>query len=1593
MSLQTPPTQSRNLWDYIKSGLSSVTSNPVSQGVGSLVSKAFDTPMGRASKVVAGKLLTPFEFLAELEGERLKGNAARENLSEIILPNTIGGYTATKAERQKASEKISIGRASLVRIDTTLEKLLGRNINAGLSPLSYDPQTGKMYNVYEDAQREKYMEGIGLTGNIVTGATDLIYGTVVSPFIALGALGKVARLKTLDKPLTTERVVAKKDIDNLTKAEQDRFQYLDTKNKIDELDVEDITVSGRTADEVMAEKNALEKALPSLKAKADKASEDLSKIGYANGAEEFYRQASVMNAEQLLKHRVVKESSDPELLAGLLGETDNIYEIALITRAAAGDIRAQRLLAAESTSTFMALQRAKQPLGEVTNKIKAYKQTDGDLHELALLRENKDILVSEYKDLLKKDAFLDRAVRSADQKVLEGRSGPSTFASIESFRAGKARVFGEASTVKNWDVEYFQRNPFVATVAVVTWPFRERPANWVRTKGMNTTDSVKELEAFMQNVSGWTGVEGASIRASYIRRYTEAPDEIARERVVKEMEVAAIRATGKKNGLTAEQADSVAAELDRRRGSAIAHFRDRGFLIDENNEIVKVPQLSSQLADSVPLMDIKKLDSALKNTGNVWRTAATETKDMVIKPLDLIDEIWRPAVLFRLGYTQRNVFEGWGRVGAALGGLTSLQIGADLLKVSAKGKKLNVDGAMSRWYKNRHAGLENAIAMRRSAMEVDSANSIVGGIPATGGLPPLRVSWDRIISLQEDAITLNATKLENLKDLLKGTPKTDTVQRASILDEIKIRQAFEKEAVIRLNGYAKQASKKGIRGNRYSVGQGYIHYGGYDNLPLTFQDDAGDVLKVLSGTQSRINIELQSPARIYGGLDSARHKINGFKELHPGDPEYFVGLARVLNRQFRNSETIVRLMRGDSIENVIAFLRTQDGRKELRAARYTDPEEYAIKMQYAVERYIPDVELRARLANEKVSPAELRVILGGRKDLRSIHGDSIKEVPDLRAYEKYTKFVRGAFRYLGALPEDTLVRHPFANAVYQKALRESIDNANKQGVRLTNAELNGIFAGARRKALQETRRTLYTIERHSNASHLFRFLEPFFMAAQNTGQAFSKLAYRDPRLLGLAGYIYNAPDRAGIMQTDPLTGREIAVMQIPDWMRKGPVKKALANQAEFSFEKGNVNLILQGQDWWRVGDGVFAQVAASQLLKNYPAAPVRPILDYVMPFGPSRKPLSYDILLPTITKRLIDALQETDSRDYNSSFAIATRIEDMKYRQGLRDEPTPEEIKQRVDAFTWLRVLSSATLPVSVKFRPEFQFYIDQARKYREKYGVDAAVYYYQDFPDYFEMYFSISKNPSGMDATADAIRYKNKYQNLVDKVAKDYPEFTQLITNSYGAPTKFDNTAYIWQFLNPLRTGEKETIRQPKSATEIAKDNNLQRGWIEYTAFKNELDSILAARMKNNPSITSYQSKGAEDLSEARKLFVAKKQTENETWWRAYNEAAGSKRPYFFLKAVETVLNDKKFMADRGQEPVWDAFNEYIKLRKEYTQVLKIRGNRPNGSSSLQAVSNKDLLESWSAVVEKIKTIDSKGAFTSFYNRFLDNDTLEEIK
>ena len=87
----------------------------------------------------------------------------------------------------------------------------------------------------------------------------------------------------------------------------------------------------------------------------------------------------------------------------------------------------------------------------------------------------------------------------------------------------------------------------------------------------------------------------------------------------------------------------------------------------------------------------------------------------------------------------------------------------------------------------------------------------------------------------------------------------------------------------------------------------------------------------------------------------------------------------------------------------------------------------------------------------------------------------------------------------------------------------------------------------------------------------------------------------------------------------------------------------------------------------------------------------------------------------------------------------------------------PKFIKQaesETKAYWFLRAASSFVMPFPVEQRSPQQFWIDQARKYRNKYGLEADKKFYDDYPDYFKFFTESTRSTNGLaPTTSTAVR------------------------------------------------------------------------------------------------------------------------------------------------------------------------------------------------------------------------------------------------
>jgi len=143
------------------------------------------------------------------------------------------------------------------------------------------------------------------------------------------------------------------------------------------------------------------------------------------------------------------------------------------------------------------------------------------------------------------------------------------------------------------------------------------------------------------------------------------------------------------------------------------------------------------------------------------------------------------------------------------------------------------------------------------------------------------------------------------------------------------------------------------------------------------------------------------------------------------------------------------------------------------------------------------------------------------------------------------------FETLGTMPSNQLSRHPFFQAKYQQYLGEQVtayQNLDGNYV-FTPRQKQKMEQIARRRALEDTRDTLYDLVEHTRFAEAVGFMSPFFNAWQEVFGRWAGLAFENPVFVGRGARIFTSDADAtmlGIVQTEDEFGTPKVVFSLPD---------------------------------------------------------------------------------------------------------------------------------------------------------------------------------------------------------------------------------------------------------------------------------------------------------------------------------------------------------------------------------------------------------------------------------------------------------------
>ena len=1181
----------------------------------------------------------------------------------------------------------------------------------------------------------------------------------------------------------------------------------------------------------------------------------------------------------------------------------------------------------------------------------------------------------------KHDRYVDTLLGVSETPAIsEGAGG--LFQATGRFLATARSTPYHSKAIGDAKVTMYQPTPFHKLYYAVTFGQRERPSGVIN---LNEGDSIREVTAVTDRLiqlSKPVPTKGAAFLTrlqtgtftpqdalSYVERYARATTPEARARVINDLEQTGYRIIAAKNGISAEDAQQLFDYHTQLRSGKLRESKEEGFLYDhELNQMIKVPLFESQTANFLPIADFDSIDAVIKQNANALRAIGGSIHDKIA----LTSDLWKAAVLLRLGYPIRNAADSQLRIWATVGAMASL-------RHAGEGLRDLVDN--TRVAKNRLVDNYNAPAkIDYKALKDDLQKS---------GAEIARLSKE--VTQLETRVALDPDNADLIGELVVKRKALDTTNAVYDSNNVALTKLEQSKVASRKKRIGEQdieltSSIDNVDGTKYTV---WGAFGGPN----------GGLFRELNSSQRSFYSILEDYSTIYGANVASK----GRGAVRPGDVNYYQEWTNAINETFANAAVPRGLMAGKSVDEVAKELSEN---KELRArlglAR-ADSLEYVVTAQKFLDNYIPDgygirEKIMSALPGEeagKVTEDFLRNAVRDPNALPIVHGHLLDANMNLRPRAISKRITTSLFKYLATVPEDAWARHPLFIDLYEKSIQKRFETAEfLKGGKFTREEFADIqyrlTEGARADALKGVKEILYNVERRSNAAHMLRFVSPFFSAQENAIKTWFRIGMDNPAILNRANIVWNAPNRAGLITDengdpvstrDPLSANNTMWLPIPKALKKLPViGEGLSSLDQIGISKRSLDVIFQGNPFG-VSVGPFAAIPVANILKLKPE--LSEVVSFAFPYGPDA---SLSQFLPTWMRNSLKAVQGLNNDDYAKTYQLIWLTEQQKAQEAGTAYLTDGQIKSKTDAFYKMRVAANLILPFAPQFESPYRFYMDKWREYSQTYGLGADAKFLEDYPEYFEFATSLSKNPTGSQATMDDVQNAKRYTDLIADVKGDNSYLVGLITKGSGA-AKYNPTAYWWQSETSIAPGTPEKYRGKQDPQEAQQQNAAREGWAKYRRAMAVLDAHLDKR-----GLTSFQQSGAEDLAAAKQAIIKQLASDIDpvtgkptgspsAWYQDYRDIDGTKNAKTII-GFKKILGNEKFMADNADDPTWKSVAVYMKVRDRIS--VSLRG-RP--SNNIDAKENIDLRMILDYYVNQLKAGDLE--FANIYDRFLSQDRI----
>ena len=1303
-----------------------------------------------------------------------------------------------------------------------------------------------------------------------------------------------------------------------------------------------------------------------------KAAEEITKAQYGvnNRFTKILKDFTDNNSTYAISHPMVKSSSNPGLLAHLLGDSVDVDETALILRSALGDPKALNNLRAQRVHISDALEAERGKLSAV-DEFKLFAAPDGS-GMLPFLNDSPAVTeeaLNNYRSLAATDKYFADLMEVGKGGGALTRTTGLGLQGVEDFVAKSRATKFYDKKVGNARIDIYQPTPFHVLYQKFSWSQKERPAGWV---DFNDPDSYREVIATVNRLekrANLTPVESKKLLDGYLGAST--PE--AKFTATLNLEGTGLRALAKKYDVDEEFATDLYNNYKRARTSALKSIKDKGFMVDNDASVIRVPQLESQTANFLPLMDFDVMDDLLKRNASAFKLIGT-TKNKVFNSLDFVQDAFKAAVLLRLGYTIRNTVDSSLRIASSVGAYAQLRHLGPGLKHIITDKVATPSRLIDR-YRAVDAGMTFAQVQKSANKVTNELNDIKTRISATEA---------------------------------KASLNPDDLDLAGELNTLKLLQE-EKEAVYQhyadvLNRSPKAQPKQSIGTGSYRVttSDGQVY-----DLDDALGGPLGDMFKRIASSGNSFERMVDSNTDLYKRNLESR----GIGAVKPTDPAYFEQWAQTLRTQFGNSAVVNKIVAGETVDDITRWLKSSVEGRDLRrrlAINSDNAAEYVTRISGFLDNYLP-VSSNLRDKIKTVTAEDLRSTFKDPTTLPIIHGHILKENFDNVSEIQKKGVINSLFKLLATMPEDAFARNPLFVHLYRQEAKRRINimSGLKDDI-IGLDEQRVIMDQARKVALREMKGILFNIERKTNLATAMKYINPFFSAQENAYKTWMKLAVADPSLVNRGYLVWQAPNRSGLVTDEngeqvpvgKTSGSDTIWLDLPKGITKIP---GLESLTKMGISKGSLDIIFQGglDALYNQGNpnivadifpvGPYVGVTVSALTKNQPT--VQESIKGMFPYGIPKNLQS--AFLPPWLQRQITANAELEDPQFARTYQLIWKTEQQNAKRDGRPAVKPEKIMDMTKDYWTMRTFASLIMPFAPRFDSPYQYYLNKSREYKRIYGLDADAKFLQDYPEYFSFSASLSKNPTGVQSSTVAAENTKKYSGLISELSNINPRLIGLVTND---PTGYDfsQAAYNFLFRKKISPGSPDKFLSSLSPQESQRQNDAEKGWIQYNKLSDAIDNELQKR-----GLSSTQQKGAEDLKFIKQSFITKLaiqtdadgkpvfnnttgQYEQTAWYDDYLDSDGSKTNKVIV-GLGKILEDQTFMKDNKNNPTWKSVSAYLDIRKAISRELLRRDVK-----SIDAKANVDLKFIYDGMVNKLKQDDKLG-FAYLYDRFLSQDLITD--